>query len=72
MSAIGYEEDEEKDVKVKRERNIGSSAAHHLTFNKPAPRQPKIEILELKVVTDSSNTSNATPAPPPLLPSITC
>ena len=44
MSSIRYE-DEAKDVKVKRERS--SSAA--VSFHKPPPRQPKIEIVELKV-----------------------
>ena len=41
MSRIAYD-DEEKDVKVKRERHP------RLSFNKPPPRQPKVEIIELK------------------------
>ena len=46
MASIGYEdESERKDVKVKRER----SSSARVTFHKPPPRQPKIEIVELKV-----------------------
>jgi hypothetical protein len=41
MSRIAYD-DEEKDVKVKRERHP------RLSFSKPPPRQPKVEIIELK------------------------
>ena len=53
MSEIRYDLDDEKDIKVKRERGSGSRGggsqqqATDLLYSKPAARQPLIQILEL-------------------------
>ena len=70
MASIVYE-DEEKGgaaLKVKRERSGGGiGGAPLLSFNKPPPRQPKIEILELKVP-HSLSSAGPPPCPSPSLP----